>query len=217
MPFSDIDECVQNTHNCSKTSAFCNNTEGSFSCTCKPGFTGDGHNCTGTLVSRGRPFSGANIVVTFQPSPQSFSALSNLDPTRGSPRDFGEQGNISQFLGTGEPNSKNYSTKTFWKCVGTWEHRAILEGNKGTRTPPGRPSPMSRDVNERDSPRTPSKYCQIQYAGICSQITTTTARSSPCRTPSQTLSGQRGKRELGTRLVTFQRNCCAASAGKWNT
>ena len=49
-----------------------------------------------------------------------------------------EQGNISQFLGTGEQNSKNYSTKTFGKCVGTWEHRAILEGNKGTRTPPPR-------------------------------------------------------------------------------
>ena len=47
-----------------------------------------------------------------------------------------EQGNISQFLGTGEQNSKNYSTKTFRECVGTWEHRAILEGNKGTRTPP---------------------------------------------------------------------------------
>ena len=29
-----------------------------------------------------------------------------------------EQGNISQFLGTGEQNSKNYSTKTFGKCVG---------------------------------------------------------------------------------------------------
>ena len=43
-----------------------------------------------------------------------------------------EQGNISQFLGTGEQNSKNYSTKTFWESVGTWEHRAILEGNKGT-------------------------------------------------------------------------------------
>ena len=50
-----------------------------------------------------------------------------------------EQGNISQFLGTGEQNSKNYSTKTFGKCVGTWEHRAILEGNKGTRTPLGDP------------------------------------------------------------------------------
>ena len=24
--------------------------------------------------------------------------------------------------------------------MGTWEHRAILEGKKGTRTPPGRPS-----------------------------------------------------------------------------
>ena len=27
--------------------------------------------------------------------------------------------------------------------MGTWEHRAILEGNKGTRTPPGRPSQVN--------------------------------------------------------------------------
>ena len=53
-----------------------------------------------------------------------------------------EQGNISQFLGTGEQNPKNYSTKTFGKCVGTWEHRAILEGNKGTRTPPPLGDPL---------------------------------------------------------------------------
>ena len=59
-----------------------------------------------------------------------------------------EQGNISQFLGTGERNSKNYSTKTFGKCVGTWEHRAILEGNKGTRTPPERPSVWERGIRE---------------------------------------------------------------------
>ena len=50
-----------------------------------------------------------------------------------------EQGNISQFVGTREQNSKNYSTKTFGKCMGTWEHRAILEGNKGTKTPLGDP------------------------------------------------------------------------------
>ena len=51
-----------------------------------------------------------------------------------------EQGNISQFLGTGEQNLKNYScTKTFWKCVGTWEHRAILEGNKDPPPPPPPP------------------------------------------------------------------------------
>ena len=51
-----------------------------------------------------------------------------------------EQGNISQFLGTGEQNSKNYSTKTFGKCVGTFEHRAILEGNKDPPPPPPPPS-----------------------------------------------------------------------------
>ena len=45
--FSDIDECAQDTHNCSKDGALCNNTEGSFNCTCKRGFTGDGYNCTG--------------------------------------------------------------------------------------------------------------------------------------------------------------------------
>ena len=41
-----------------------------------------------------------------------------------------EQGNISQFLGTGEQNSKSYSTKTFGKCVGIWEYWEILEGNE---------------------------------------------------------------------------------------
>ena len=43
-----------------------------------------------------------------------------------------EQGNISQFLGTGEQNSKNYSTKTFGKCVGTPDGN-IRQFWKGTR------------------------------------------------------------------------------------
>ncbi|KAL9961327.1 hypothetical protein ACROYT_G030243 [Oculina patagonica] len=43
----DINECVQNTHNCSQN-ALCENNEGSFNCTCKPGFTGNGHDCTDT-------------------------------------------------------------------------------------------------------------------------------------------------------------------------
>ena len=47
--FSDYDECTEDTHNCSKEGGLCNNTKGSFNCTCKAGFTGDGHNCTGTL------------------------------------------------------------------------------------------------------------------------------------------------------------------------
>ena len=34
-------------HNCS-SKAECNNTKGSYNCTCKAGFTGDGQNCSGT-------------------------------------------------------------------------------------------------------------------------------------------------------------------------
>ena len=45
---SDIDECSKNSHNCSYSTASCTNINGSFKCICKPGFSGDGHNCTGT-------------------------------------------------------------------------------------------------------------------------------------------------------------------------
>ena len=41
----DVDECV-GTNNCS-VKASCANTDGSFSCTCYPGYTGDGTTCTG--------------------------------------------------------------------------------------------------------------------------------------------------------------------------
>ena len=45
---SDINECTTNAHNCD-VKAFCNNTEGSFNCTCSPGYTGNGIKCTGKL------------------------------------------------------------------------------------------------------------------------------------------------------------------------
>ncbi|XP_022777738.1 protein jagged-1-like, partial [Stylophora pistillata] len=40
-----IDECQANTHDC-HLNATCNNTNGSFMCTCSFGFNGDGRNCT---------------------------------------------------------------------------------------------------------------------------------------------------------------------------
>ena len=45
---SDIDECEGEVHNCS-SNAVCNNTKGSYNCTCKPGYEGDGDNCTGNF------------------------------------------------------------------------------------------------------------------------------------------------------------------------
>ena len=43
---SDIDECRFNSHNCSNN-AICINTKGSFNCSCKPGYSGNGHSCAG--------------------------------------------------------------------------------------------------------------------------------------------------------------------------
>ena len=44
MTLQDIDECDRG-HNCDKN-AECENSEGSFTCKCRPGFTGDGTFCT---------------------------------------------------------------------------------------------------------------------------------------------------------------------------
>ncbi|CAH3138251.1 unnamed protein product, partial [Pocillopora meandrina] len=42
----DLDECSDGTHNCD-VNADCNNTLGSYKCSCKDGFHGNGTNCTG--------------------------------------------------------------------------------------------------------------------------------------------------------------------------
>ena len=47
---SDINECSENTHKCSKGKATCANTAGSFICSCRPGFTFYGHNCRGKIL-----------------------------------------------------------------------------------------------------------------------------------------------------------------------
>lgn len=44
--YSDIDECREQIFSC-HVDAVCNNTNGSYICTCKAGYSGDGHNCAG--------------------------------------------------------------------------------------------------------------------------------------------------------------------------
>ena len=45
---TDIDECIEETDNCDDN-AVCTNTDGSFTCLCKPGFSGDGVQCEGSI------------------------------------------------------------------------------------------------------------------------------------------------------------------------
>ena len=46
----DIDECLNRSHACDVT-ANCTNTDGSHICTCKEGYTGDGHSCQGIIIT----------------------------------------------------------------------------------------------------------------------------------------------------------------------
>ena len=47
---TDTDECKTTPQKC-HVNAACNNTYGSYVCTCKPGYVGDGRDCAGTVNS----------------------------------------------------------------------------------------------------------------------------------------------------------------------
>ena len=47
---ADVDECSASAPVCD-VNADCKNTRGSYRCTCKAGFTGDGKTCTGKKVA----------------------------------------------------------------------------------------------------------------------------------------------------------------------
>ncbi|XP_066020930.1 uncharacterized protein [Pocillopora verrucosa] len=50
MEIEDIDECVSGTHECD-VNAQCINTVGSYNCTCKNGYSGDGRSCSAYIDS----------------------------------------------------------------------------------------------------------------------------------------------------------------------
>ena len=45
----DIDECSTNSHSCD-VNAVCSNNVGSYACSCKAGYTGNGNTCTGEPI-----------------------------------------------------------------------------------------------------------------------------------------------------------------------
>ena len=47
----DINECARGTHDCNVDTATCDNTLGSFTCTCNSPLLGDGKLCTGEKLS----------------------------------------------------------------------------------------------------------------------------------------------------------------------
>ena len=60
--FSDINECnMPHLHNCHGNSV-CENTDGSFMCTCKPGYMMNGTTCSGTEVVKPWDFPPQNLV-----------------------------------------------------------------------------------------------------------------------------------------------------------
>ena len=74
---TDVDECALNEHTCN-VNANCTDTDGSFNCTCREGFEGDGFSCTGdnyfksitiifyrahNLVSNALSFCSHNVLV----------------------------------------------------------------------------------------------------------------------------------------------------------
>ena len=46
--YTDIDECLIGTQDCD-VHGFCNDTDGSYNCTCLQGYEGDGFNCSSNI------------------------------------------------------------------------------------------------------------------------------------------------------------------------
>ena len=50
--YLDIDKCSDGSHDCHPNATCSGDTAGNFTCTCQPGFTGNGRQCYGKLIRK---------------------------------------------------------------------------------------------------------------------------------------------------------------------
>ncbi|CAH3184475.1 unnamed protein product, partial [Porites evermanni] len=101
----DINECKEGTHNCS-SNAVCNNTKGSYNCTCKPGYEGDGNNCTGNFF--------LNLVI-FLPL---FNMISDINECNAGTHNCSSNAFCNNTKGSYNCSCKPGYTGDGWTCTG---------------------------------------------------------------------------------------------------
>ena len=75
----DVDECKASSPMCHEN-AFCNNTLGSYNCTCKPGYYGDGKTCKGK-IGRCLHHSSFQSLIGRDVTPRFVSAKPGINPS----------------------------------------------------------------------------------------------------------------------------------------
>ncbi len=116
---SDIDECVDDTHDCVDT-AGCANTVGAYDCTCLAGYEGDGTICTDVDECAGEP--GTFLVKDiYEGEDMSGSPLSS------SPKQLHRYGDLVLFA------AQDDNGEELWRTDGTFEGTQMIEDlNPGT-------------------------------------------------------------------------------------
>ena len=141
----DIDECAEGTHNCDE-GAKCNNTNGSFTCTCMEGYTGNGTTCVdndecdlGTnncdqKIRHGSPYSYDYIAALCTNTIGSFtctcpegyndkygngSGCNDIDECKGGMHQCGDHGSCQNWYGTYTCHCNRHYTfdKSTKRCV----------------------------------------------------------------------------------------------------
>ncbi|XP_048587808.1 EGF-like repeat and discoidin I-like domain-containing protein 3 [Nematostella vectensis] len=157
-----VNECSSGSINCHRDHASCANTIGSFACTCKPGYTGDGINCADCAMGAMGMESGAisdsaitassyvdNTFTTLLPS---YGCLNHEKAWVSGPKspgeylqiDLGRVTTVTKVATQGNPNWPEEGTKSYkirystdlstWKLYREGGQEKVFPGNTNRNT-----------------------------------------------------------------------------------